>query len=278
VPNPENGRYIHGEIDLLDLQNVDLDHLSRADVSAMAGEAAYQYIVRGIDLALSGATQAIVTGPIHKEALHQAGHHFPGHTEILAAQTGCDDFAMMLATRDLRVVLVTIHLALREAVNLITTDRVLRTIRQAHQAGRLLGFESPRIAVAGLNPHAGEGGLFGREEIEFIEPAVQAARAEGLDAQGPYPADTIFMRAVVRGDFDMVVPMYHDQGLIPIKLTGFGQGVNVTLGLPIIRTSVDHGTAFGKAWQFRADEGSLVMALELAARMARTKLSQGGKP
>jgi 4-hydroxythreonine-4-phosphate dehydrogenase len=242
----------------------------------MAGGAAYDYIVRAVDLALAGTVQAIVTGPIHKESLNQAGYHYPGHTELLAERTGTAHYAMMLATGNLRVVLVTIHVALREAIVQVNEERILRAIELAHQVGLLLGIEHPRIAVPGLNPHAGEGGMFGREEIEIIAPAIAKARAAGWDAQGPFPADTVFYRAA-QGQFDFVTPMYHDQGLIPIKLLGFDKGVNVTLGLPIIRTSVDHGTAFGKAWQFRAEASSLREAIALAAQMARAQSGKKGK-
>jgi 4-hydroxythreonine-4-phosphate dehydrogenase len=259
-----------GQIDLYDLKNVDMQRLNKAQVSAMGGKAAYEYIIRAIDMAMAGEVDAIVTCPIHKDALNQAGYHYPGHTEILADRTGTTDFAMMLVAGKLRVVLVTIHVALEKAIQLINEERVLRAICLAHEAGVMLGLDNPRIAVPGLNPHAGEAGMFGRQEIEIIEPAIKKAQQMGYHAQGPFPADTLFYRAV-NGQFDFVTPMYHDQGLIPIKLIGFGSGVNVTLGLPIIRTSVDHGTAFGKAWQFRANAGSLIEAIRLAAQMARTK-------
>ena len=256
-----------GQIDLLDLDNVDMSQLKKAQVSAMAGQAAYEYIIRATDMAMAGDVDAIVTCPIHKDSLNQAGHHYPGHTEILADRTGTDDFAMMLTAGGLRVVLVTIHVALEVAIRQINEERILRAVRLAHEAGRMMGMEKPRIALPGLNPHAGEGGMFGRQEIEIIAPAVKKAKELGYDVQGPFPPDTLFYRAV-KGQFDFVTPMYHDQGLIPIKLIGFGGGVNVTLGLPIIRTSVDHGTAFGKAWKFRADAGSLMEAIRLAAQMA----------
>lgn len=259
-----------GQIDLLDLHNVDLRRLKKAQVDASAGGAAYEYIVRAIDLALAGIVRAVVTGPIHKDALNQAGHHYPGHTEIFAERTGTQNYAMMLVAGELRVVLVTIHVSLRQAIAGLNQERILRTIELAHEAGLLLGMEQPRIAVPGLNPHAGEGGMFGDEESAIIAPAIEKARSAGFNAQGPFPPDTVFYRAA-HGQFDFVTPLYHDQGLIPIKLMGFGKGVNVTLGLPIIRTSVDHGTAFGKAWQFRADAGSLIEAIRLAAQMARAK-------
>lgn len=259
-----------GEIDLIDLRNVDLPSLPRAAVSAMAGKASYEYLVYAIDLAMNREVDAIVTCPIHKEALNLAGYHYPGHTEILADRTGTSDFAMMLVAGRLRVVLVTIHISLQDAINQVNEERILRAVRRAHEAGLLLGIENPKIAVPGLNPHAGEGGMFGRQEIEIITPAVAKAREMGYNVFGPFPPDTLFFRAN-QGQFDFVTPMYHDQGLIPIKLIGFGGGVNVTLGLPIIRTSVDHGTAFGKAWQFRADAGSLLEAIKLAVQMAKVR-------
>jgi 4-phospho-D-threonate 3-dehydrogenase / 4-phospho-D-erythronate 3-dehydrogenase len=270
VADVADARFTAGQIDVLDLHNVDLAAMPRAQVSAMAGQAAYEYIIRGIDLAMAGTVDAVVTCPIHKDALNQAGHHYPGHTEIFAERTGTDDFAMMLVAGGLRVVLVTIHVALREAIDMIDEERIVRAIRLAHEAGMLMGIENPRIAVPGLNPHAGESGMFGREETEIIEPAIARAKAEGYNAQGPFPPDTVFHRAH-EGQFDFVTPMYHDQGLIPIKLIGFGGGVNVTLGLPIIRTSVDHGTAFGKAWQFRANAGSMMEAMRLAVQMASVR-------
>ena len=260
-----------GQIDLLDLHNVDMRRLRKAQVDPMAGRAAYEYIARAIDLALAGAIQGVVTCPIHKDALNQAGYHYPGHTEIFAERTGTQNYAMMLVAGGLRVVLVTIHVALREAIAQLNEERILRAIGLAHQAGFLLGIEHPRIAVPGLNPHAGENGMFGREELEIITPAIEKAKSLGYDAQGPFPPDTVFYRAV-KGQFDFVTPLYHDQGLIPIKLVGFGKGVNVTLGLPFIRTSVDHGTAFGKAWRFRADAGSMIEAIGLAAKMAGTRM------
>ncbi len=259
-----------GTIDLLNLNNIQLNELTPRQICPAAGRAAVECVMKAIDLAMSGSVDAIVTAPLHKEAMDQAGYHYPGHTEILAERTGTEDYRMMLVSGGLRVVLVTIHVALRKALDMIDPDRVLQTIRMADDAMRRLDIENPRVAVAGVNPHAGEGGLFGREEIDILKPAIAIARAEGIDAQGPLPPDTVFYRAI-KGQFDVVVVMYHDQGLIPIKLFGFGQGVNVTLGLPIIRTSVDHGTAFGKAWQWRADPGSMIQAIEMAVKMAQGK-------
>jgi 4-hydroxythreonine-4-phosphate dehydrogenase len=239
-------------------------------VSAEAGSLAYQAIVSAIDLARAGTVAGIVTAPIHKEALHAAGVPFPGHTEILAHRTGTSDFGMMLADEKLRVILVSIHVSLRQALALVTTDRVLRTIRLADLACRALGIARPRIAVAGLNPHAGEGGLFGDEDHAIIAPAISMGRKEGLDVSGPFPPDTVFMRAR-RGAFDIVVAQYHDQGLIPVKLNGIEKGVNVTVGLPIIRTSVDHGTAFDIAGKGIADPASLTEAIRVAWQMVAAR-------
>ncbi len=238
-------------------------------VDARAGKAAYTYIERAIDYTLQGSIGAIVTAPIHKEALKLAGVNYPGHTEILADRTGTSNFTMMLASDELRVVLVTIHLSLAEAIRRVTVEAELNAIRLAHEACRRFGIVSPQIAVAGLNPHAGEHGLFGREEIDAIAPAIALARAEGIDATGPWPGDTIFMRAR-RGEFDVVVAQYHDQGLIPVKYLGIDQGVNITLGLPFVRTSVDHGTAFDIAGTGKADHRSLRCALDQAVRLTET--------
>jgi 4-hydroxythreonine-4-phosphate dehydrogenase len=225
-------------------------------VSAQAGAAAYRYVQRAIDYALTGALRAIVTAPLNKEALHAAGIGEPGHTEMLAARCGTSDFAMMLSNGELRVLLVSIHVSLADAIGLATREAELRAIRLAHSAAQRYGIAQPRVAVAGLNPHAGENGMFGREELEIIRPAIEQARREGIDASGPWPGDTVFMRAR-RGDFDIVVAQYHDQGLIPVKLLGLDRGVNVTVGLPFVRTSVDHGTAFDIAGTGKADHASL---------------------
>jgi 4-hydroxythreonine-4-phosphate dehydrogenase len=210
-----------------------------------------------------------VTAPLSKEAMKAAGLTYPGHTEILADKSGTSDFAMMLANDELRVILVTIHVALRQAIELVTRERVLRTIHLAERACRAYGIKRPRIAVAGLNPHAGEGGMFGTEDDSEIAPAVGDARRQGIDASGPWPGDTIFMRAR-RGEFDIVVAQYHDQGLIPVKYLGIEQGVNVTVGLPFVRTSVDHGTAFDIAGLGKADHASLRYALDQAVRLAES--------
>jgi 4-hydroxythreonine-4-phosphate dehydrogenase len=246
--------------------------LPLGQVRAENGAAAARCIEQAVALVRAGRGAAIVTAPIHKEALAAAGVPHPGHTEMLqalAARPGeaLPPVRMMLANDELRVVLVTIHLSLRRALDAVTFDAVLATLRIAHQAAAAWGQHRPRIAVAGLNPHAGEGGLFGDEELRIIGPAVQAAVAEGIHASGPYAPDTVFMRAR-RGEFDLVVAMTHDHGLIPVKYLGVEQGVNVTLGLPFVRTSPDHGTAFDIAGQQRADPASLVAALRMARRLA----------
>ena len=239
---------------------------------AAAGRAAACCIEAAAALALRSEVAAVVTAPIHKEALAAAGVRFPGHTEMLQAAAGGVPVRMMLANGELRVVLVTIHLALRRAIELLDFDTVLQTLRIAHRSAAAWGQAAPRIAVAGLNPHAGEGGLFGDEEIRFIAPAVAAARAEGIDAHGPFAPDTVFMRARHAsghpGEFDLVVAMTHDHGLIPVKYLGVEQGVNITLGLPFVRTSPDHGTAFDIAGTGRADASSLIAAIRMARRLA----------
>ncbi len=245
-----------------------LASLPMGRVDARAGAAAALCIQAGAELALRRQVRALVTAPVHKEALAAAGVAFPGHTEMLQAAAGGAPVRMMLANDELRVVLVTIHLALRRAIEALDFDGVLQTLRIAHAAAAAWGQTKPRIAVAGLNPHAGEGGLFGDEEQRFIGPAVAAARAEGIDASGPYAPDTVFMRARHTaqrpGEFDIVVAMTHDHGLIPVKYLGVEQGVNVTLGLPFVRTSPDHGTAFDIAGSGRADPASLRAALRMA--------------
>ena len=240
-------------------------------VSATAGRLAAECVVWAARAALRGDVAALVTAPVHKEALAAADVRFPGHTELLQAEAAAYlrlplsqvPVRMMLANDELRTVLVSIHVSLRDAIDAVTFDNVLQTLQIADKALRQVLGRSPRLAAAGLNPHAGEGGLFGREELDVIIPAVNAARAQGLDVNGPFAPDTVFMRAR-RGEFDVVVAMYHDQGLIPVKYLGVEQGVNVTLGLPLVRTSPDHGTAFDIAGTGQADAASLVQAIRFA--------------
>ncbi len=237
-------------------------------IDAAAGEGAFRYVKEAVGYALDGAVQAICTAPLNKEALHLAGHRYPGHTELLAELTGTDEVSMMLSSDKVKVIHVTTHLGLIDAVERIDVGLVLRTLRRGHKTMTDAGIAHPSIAVCGINPHAGEHGLFGRgEEEEKIVPAIVQARAEGIDAQGPLPADTVFFRAA-RQDFDLVVAMYHDQGHAPVKILGLEAGVNITVGLPVIRTSVDHGTAFDIAGTGVADEHSMIEALRQGATLA----------
>ncbi len=246
------------------LESRDMEY---GEPTVAAGDAVFRYITQGAALCLSGKAAAMATAPINKEILNRAGHHFPGHTELLAELTGASEFVMMLAGEKLRVGLVTIHEAVAEIPALVTYEKVLSTIRIINRdVGRYFR-PDPRIAVLALNPHAGEGGLFGDEEERVIMPAILAARAEGIDASGPHSADTLFYFAA-KGEYDAVVCMYHDQGLIPLKLLHFDDGVNITLGLPIIRTSVDHGTAYNLAGKGVAKHESMKAAIILAANMA----------
>jgi 4-hydroxythreonine-4-phosphate dehydrogenase len=268
-----------GTLDVLDLGNVDMATFEYGKVSAMCGKASVEYIERAIRMAQAKEIDAVVTGPIHKESINQAGCPHPGHTEIFGALTGTRDYAMMLLGEDLRVVHVSTHVALREAIERVKTPRILTVIRLADRALKALGVAAPKIGVAGLNPHAGEHGLFGDEEVREIIPAIAAARAEGIRAEGPVAPDTVFGRAR-GGVYDIVVCMYHDQGHVPLKTLGFTfdraaqkwtsvSGVNVTLGLPIIRTSVDHGTAFGKAGKGTAAHQSMLDAIDAAVKLAQ---------
>jgi len=239
-------------------------------IDAASGRAAYHAIVNATEDALAGRVDAIATAPINKEAFALADLPWRGHTELFAHLCRVEDVVMMFWSDRLRVVLATIHVPLAEVPRLLTRDRLLGVIRVTARSLPRFGIATPRLAVAGLNPHAGEHGLLGSEEVEVMTPAIDAARAEGVDVVGPFPADTLFVRAV-RGEFDVVVAAYHDQGLVPVKLLAFGRAVNVTLGLPIVRTSVDHGTAFDIARKGVADEGSLVEAILLGARLAQVE-------
>ncbi|TCL70035.1 4-hydroxythreonine-4-phosphate dehydrogenase [Hydrogenispora ethanolica] len=264
-----------GSITVLDLGNADPALIPYGQISPLAGRAAYQYLESAIGLALEQKVAAVVTAPLNKAALNQAGHHYSGHTEIFARLTGAADYAMMLAEGSFRVVHVTTHVALRKACDLVTRERVYRVIKLAYAAGQQLKLPRIRIGVAGLNPHSGEGGLFGDEELREIIPAIERAAAEGIAVEGPVPPDTVFVKAR-SGIYDFAIAMYHDQGHIPLKLAGFTcdggsmniAGVNVTLGLPIIRTSVDHGTAFDQAGRGTASAQSMVDAIRLAVRLA----------
>ncbi len=267
VAVPEDARFEPGTIDVIPETELPED-LPFGGLDARAGDAAFRYVERATGLASAGRVGAIATAPLNKEAMHLGGHEYPGHTEILADLTGTEDYAMMLVAEDLRVIHVSTHVALREAIERATPERELAVIHLAHDALKKLGVEEPRIAVAGLNPHAGENGLFGAEDAEKIRPAVERAREQGLNASGPHPPDTVFSQAK-QGRFDIVVVQYHDQGHIPIKLLGFETGVNVTVGLPFFRTSVDHGTAFDIAGTGEAGHSSMQAALDLARELSR---------
>jgi 4-hydroxythreonine-4-phosphate dehydrogenase len=267
VAAPEAARFEAGTADCLDLKMLP-PHLPFGQVSAVAGHAAYEYVRAATALAVEKRIEALVTAPLNKEALHAGGHDFPGHTELLAALTGTPEVSMMLTGPGLRVILVTCHMGLRAAIDAIEPGLVERTIARGRDVLLKAGIARARIAVCGINPHAGENGLFGDgEEDAKIAPAVAACRAQGWDVEGPLPADTLFWRAR-QGDFDMVVAMFHDQGLGPVKVLGLESGVNITVGLPVIRTSVDHGTAFDIAGSGKADARSLLAAIDAAIALA----------
>lgn len=264
IREPGEAKLSPGTIDLIDMAAI--EEFEKGRPAAEGGRACAAYIRKAVELALSRQVAAMVTAPISKEALKMAGMKWPGHTEMIAELTGTKDYAMMLVGGPLRVILVTIHTAIRYVPDMIRQDNILKTIRLARKACSMLGIKHPRIAVAGLNPHAGEAGIFGDEEIREIIPAIKAAGREGIRATGPFPPDAIFHKAY-KGEVDIVVCMYHDQGLIPLKMIAFDKGVNVTVGLPIIRTSPDHGTAYDIAWSGQADPSSMIEALKLASRM-----------
>jgi len=284
VSSPAEALYQPGIMDVLDQNTVDMTTHAFGEVSAQSGLAAYLAVEKAIDLAMKDEADATVTAPLNKEALHMAGYsRYSGHTEIYADLTGTQKYSMLLAHGNLRVVHVSTHVSLREACDRCKRARVLEVIKLADSACREMGIAHPRVAVAGLNPHAGENGLFGREEIEEIRPAIEDAIALGINADGPFPPDSIFSKA--RGGlYDIVVAQFHDQGHIPLKVVGFQldeatgkwtsvSGVNITLGLPIIRTSVDHGTAFDQAGKGTANEDSLINAIEYAVQFAKVRLA-----
>lgn len=282
ISSPEEAQADPGTINVLPIPGPELGKVVLGKVDAKCGDAAFQSVKTVIEFALAGKLDGTVTAPLNKEALNLAGHHYDGHTEIYATLTGTKKYTMMLADGKLRVAHVTTHVAMSKVPSLITRERVLTVIRLGNEACKKFGIAKPRIGVAGYNPHSGENGLFGMEEIESISPAIADAVAEGIDATGPYPPDTVFSRAA-GGGFDMVVAMYHDQGHIPLKLISFKYddatktwsgmtGVNITLGLPIVRSSVDHGTAFENAGKNVASPQSMINAIEYGAMLA------GGPP
>lgn len=252
-----------GILNVLDLKCMDLNTFRPGLVSPDSGNAAFLSVKKAVELAAGQKIDAIVTAPLNKEAMHLAGHKYPGHTEILAMLTGTEDYAMLLYDKKLSVIHVSTHISLLGSITSLNKERIEKVIMLADDAMRRICGKAPRIAVAGINPHAGENGLFGDEEIKIIGPAVISAREKGIDVAGPLPPDTVFLQALNR-KYDIVVAMYHDQGHIPLKLIGFSSGVNITVGLPVIRTSVDHGTAFEIAWQGKASENSMTEAMRLA--------------
>ncbi len=274
VETPAAGSYTPGTLTVLDLHNADPAAIAPGKVSADAGKAAVEYVFTACDLAMAGAVDAVVTAPLNKEAMHLGGFQYPGHTELLTERTNAQKVSMLLVGPTLRVVHVSTHVALQEAIRRVTRARVREVIDIAYQSCRALGIDRPRIAVAGLNPHASESGLFGNEEAEHIAPAIADARAAGLDVSDPMPPDTVFLRAT-KGEYDIVVAMYHDQGHIPMKLLAFDSGVNVSMGLPIIRTSVDHGTAFDIAGTGKARADSMLAAIDVAVQMAHARAKAG---
>jgi 4-hydroxythreonine-4-phosphate dehydrogenase len=276
IAAPGGGRYEPGTIDLMALSNLPPGDIFYGHPTAAGGAAMVAYILKAVDMCLKGQAAGLVTGPISKIAMQMAGYKYPGHTELLADKTGAPEVAMMLAGGEFRVVLATIHCALREVPRRLSTEGLLHLFRLTCKAlARDFGLGEAPLGVAALNPHAGEGGLFGREEEEIITPAVAMAQAEGLPVAGPFPADTLFWRHA-QGQFAAIICMYHDQGLIPLKLLHFMDGVNVTLGLPIIRTSVDHGTAYDLAGTGQASPESLKAAIRMAAAMAKRRLGGRG--
>jgi 4-hydroxythreonine-4-phosphate dehydrogenase len=277
VGRPAEGLYRFGTVDVLDMQNIDHSLFQFNVVDAMTGKASFEYVAKVIELAKEKSIDATITGPIHKEAIQKAGFNFAGHTEIYAALTNTKNYTMMLADGHFRVVHVSTHVSLSDAIKRVKKDRVLKVIQLADEALKKIDIRNPRVAVAGLNPHAGENGLFGMEEIDEIIPAIEEAKKSGIHAEGPFPPDTIFPK-MKGGQYDVVVCMYHDQGHIPTKLLGFNynherniweglSGVNITLGLPIIRVSVDHGVAFDKGGKGEANPESMIQAIKYGARL-----------
>ncbi|MDB4922061.1 4-hydroxythreonine-4-phosphate dehydrogenase PdxA, partial [Mucilaginibacter sp.] len=279
IKNVSDAKFNFGEIDVYDLHNVEMDKLIFGEISAMAGEAAFQSVKKVIELAMAGEIDATVTGPINKKSINEAGHHFAGHTEIYAEFTGTLKYAMLLVEDNLKVIHVSTHVSLRQACDLVKKDRILEVIDLLYNGLISLGQTNLKIGVAGLNPHAGDSGLFGTEDDREILPAVEEAKRRGYDVEGPVPPDTLFAKAVT-GSYGGIVAMYHDQGHIPFKLSGFKwdaekqqmasvKGVNITMGLPIIRTSVDHGTAFEIAGKGVASPDAMVLAIESAVQLSK---------
>jgi 4-hydroxythreonine-4-phosphate dehydrogenase len=270
IADLSEAQFEDGIVEVIDLHNIDLSKLTRGSIDPMAGKAAYEYIKRATEMTMAGESDAIVTSAINKKALNEAGYHYDGHTQLLAELCAVADVAMMLTAGDLRVSHISTHVSLRQAIELVRLPRILTVLRLTDEAVRQMGIAEPKIAVAGLNPHSGERGLFGDEERQYITPAIEEARAQGMQVVGPLPPDSVFLRTH-EGQFDAAIAMYHDQGHIAVKMLGITRGVNVTLGLPIVRTSVDHGTNFGKAGKGTADPTSLIEAIKLASIIAENR-------
>jgi 4-hydroxythreonine-4-phosphate dehydrogenase len=266
IHHVQDGIFKPGVLNILDLPVVNMNDLQHGKVQAISGNAAFECIREAVKLAKNKDIDAIVTAPLNKEALHLAGYNYPGHTEILASLTGTRDYAMLLYEKRLSVIHVSTHVSLLKAITGLRRERIEEVIELGNEVMKRLCGDEPRIAVAGMNPHAGENGLFGKEEINEIIPAVKHMKSLGLNVDGPIPPDTVFLQTL-NGKYDLVVAMYHDQGHIPLKLIGFSSGVNVTAGLPFIRTSVDHGTAFDIAWKGKANEASMVEAIKLSIKL-----------
>lgn len=267
IERVEDFIYSDSVLNVLDMDLINIDDFQPGKVQATCGNAAFQYVKKAVELANKKEIISIATAPLNKEAMHKAGHNFPGHTEILAHYTNTEDYAMLLYDSKLSVIHVSTHVSLKEAIEQLKSERVEKVIQLADNYMNRIVKRKPKIAVAGINPHAGENGLFGNEEINIINPAVKKMKNLGINVEGAVPPDTAFLKAV-EGNYDIVVAMYHDQGHIPLKLLGFHSGVNITAGLPIIRTSVDHGTAFEIAWQGKAKENSMVEAIKLAEALS----------
>lgn len=268
IQSQGQARWNLNTVNVWDMQLLKLEDFQPGEVSRKAGDAAFKYVVESIRLANEGQVTAVVTAPINKEAIQSAGHHFAGHTEIFAAYTFTKNYAMLLYDEKFSVIHVSTHIPLAEAISSLNQPRIERVIQLAQDSMKKILGRSPRIAVAGINPHAGENGLFGKQEIDIIKPAIENMKAKGIDVSGPHAPDTVFLKTL-QGAFDIVVAMYHDQGHIPMKLLSFDSGVNVSVGLPIIRTSVDHGTAFDIAWKGIARHDSLLKAIFLAERLVQ---------
>jgi len=270
IESVSDARFVHGNIDVLDYHNIDLENLRMGVVDARNGDAAVRYTKEAGNMCLQGKVDAMVSAPLNKESMRAAGYTYEGQTQILGELCGAERYGMILLLGNLRLMLLTTHMSLRDAIENVRRDRIVSMVGLAWETLLFLGLESPKVAVAALNPHAGEGGMFGDEEIKEIVPAVEACSARGISVVGPIPADTVFVRAR-EGEFDLVVAMFHDQGLMVVKLLGFGSAVTLLAGLPLIRTSVGHGTAFDIAGQNKADHRNLLQAIKVAAELALRK-------